>query len=392
MPVLAAGTGLVAATYGLVRLAYGLYLPDVRAELGLGVSAAGLVSAGSSIVYGLGALTGLVLAARRARLLVVAAAVTGGGGALGMAAAPDVVTFSVAAVVGSAGAGLASPALVALVQRSPAARRRPGAQSVVNAGTGPGLVLAGLLALVLLPDWRLAWSASGVVTVVLAGLVLVASEPDEPDAPGPGALPMSWFAQHRRVVAAALMVGAGSAAVWSYGRTLLVDAGARPAVTVVAWVALGVGGTAVIATAGRLDRLGPPRAWALTAAAVGGSTAALALGSGHAVVALAACLLFGWSFVAATGALIAWSVQIDAERAAAGTGLLFVVLVLGQAVGAAAVGTLAPLVGQTATFLVAAVVSALSVPVSGGLRRRRVAGAATPGRPRAGRVPSRRSG
>ncbi|MGQ3160509.1 MAG: hypothetical protein ACT6SA_15490 [Aeromicrobium sp.] len=50
------GLGLVAATYGLVRLASGLYLPDVQADLGLGVATAGLVSSGASVVYCLGAL------------------------------------------------------------------------------------------------------------------------------------------------------------------------------------------------------------------------------------------------------------------------------------------------------------------------------------------------
>ncbi|QCR20130.1 hypothetical protein C1N71_12345 [Agrococcus sp. SGAir0287] len=71
---MASGIALIAATYGLVRLAYGLLLPDVQHELGIDAPAAGAISASASAVYCLGAVIGFVLARRRARALVVAAA------------------------------------------------------------------------------------------------------------------------------------------------------------------------------------------------------------------------------------------------------------------------------------------------------------------------------
>lgn len=370
----AAGTGLIAATYGLIRLAFGLFLPDVQAELSMKVATAGVISGGASVVYCAGAFLGFLAAARHARALVVAAALTAALGAAGMAAAPNAGSFAVFAIASSAGAGLASPALVAVLQRNPSTQQRPRTQAMVNAGTGPGLMAAGLLALLLLPNWRLAWAIAAVCTVAIAGLVLVADQHDSRTAPARRSLPpASWFAAHRNVLAAALLMGCGSAAVWNFGRTFLVESGAGEAVSVTAWIALGAGGTVVIVTARSLERLGPRAAWVLTVGIIVGSSAALAAAPGSAPLALAACFAFGWGYTAATGALIAWTAQIDRPRAPAGTALLFITLILGQALGAGAVGALIASVSYPVAFLGAALASAAALAPALISRNRRIA-------------------
>jgi predicted MFS family arabinose efflux permease len=364
---LASGLGLIAATYGLVRLAYGLFLPDVQHELGLRADVAGGISAGASAMYCVGAVTGLLLATRLPRALVSAATLIAGTGALGMAAAPDPFWFGAASVAGSAGAGLASPALVQLVGQLVPGTEQDRAQSIVNAGTGPGLVGAGVLALALLPDWRTAWAWSGVFTLVVGGVLLVASRRSQArdrtrpaqslHRPGTSS---QWLRAHARPVVVALLFGAGSAAVWTYGRSVLVDAGASVAVSVSAWIALGVGGAAVVVTARWTSRLGARTLWAVTAGPVALAVLALGILPGSTVLALVSCAVFGWGYTAATGALIAWSTEIDPERAAAGTSMLFVALVLGQAAGAAGAGAVVGAWGYPAVFVAGAVVTAVS--------------------------------
>lgn len=282
--LVASGTALIAATYGLVRLAYGLFLPDVQRSLSLGDGPAGLIAAGSSLVYCVGALVGFLLAPTRPRTTVALASASAGLGVAGMATSATSAVFGVTAVVASAGAGLASPALVRLVQRDLPAGRADGAQAVVNSGTGPGLVVAGLLALVLLPDWRTAWTAAAIVTVLTGAAVLVADAHTHPrrhvreDHPQPvGLPPWNWFVAHGRLVVVALLLGTGSAAVWTYGRSLLVDAGAPASLSVLAWTALGVGGAAVALTARVLGRLRARTAWTVTSAAVAVATLGLGL-------------------------------------------------------------------------------------------------------------------
>jgi predicted MFS family arabinose efflux permease len=395
------GTALIAATYGLVRLAYGLFLPDVQQSLSLDDATAGWIASGSSVFYCVGALVGFAVAPTRPRSTVVLAAAAAGLGAAGMAASTGPLLFGVAAVLGSAGPGLASPALVRIVQRDTAPARVGRAQSVVNSGTGPGLVVAGALALVLLPDWRTAWWAAVLITLLSAAVVLLADgaatvrapvsarSPErvpgphptpggpEPAHPGTAASPRSggslpprpWFVAHRRPVLVALLLGTGSAAVWTYGRALLVDAGAPARLSVVAWVALGVGGAAVAVTARPLGRLSARQAWTVTAGTVAVATLGLGLVPQAPPVALACCALFGWGYTAATGALITWTTELDADRAAAGTSVLFVVLVLGQALGAAAAGTAVRTIGTGPVFVGASVVVALGVVAALGSRR-----------------------
>jgi MFS family permease len=268
LALVAASTALIAVTYGLVRLAFGLYLPEIQADLGFDAGVAGAISSGGSSAYVVGAVAGFAAAGRRFRGLVVAAGATAAIGAAGMALAPDVVPFAVAAVLGSTGAGLASPALVRILQRGLDDGRQAGAQAVVNAGTGPGLVAAGVLAFALLPHWRLAWFVAAGAAIVAAGAVLVlerrASDARSRTAPGtaataagtaahttstdtatiaatttttdtapPGLVPpLGWIAAHRWVLLAALLAGGASAGVWNYGRTLLADAGVPAGVSV----------------------------------------------------------------------------------------------------------------------------------------------------------------
>lgn len=365
------GLGLIAATYGLVRLAFGLFLPDVQRDLGFGADVGGSVSSGASVLYCVGAVAGFLLAGRAARWLVVGAALTAGVGAITMAASPTTLVFGTSAVVASTGAGLASPAMVQLVAGRVDGAARDRAQAVVNSGTGPGLVAAGILALALLPDWRTAWAVAGFVTLLVGAVVFLAAERTgrtvDPghsvDAvrPARAVLPdRSWFGAQVVPVVVALLFGAGSAVVWTYGRSALVGAGVPSVLTVVAWIVLGAGGASVAVTARWTSGMPAARLWLLTTTVA--AVAVLALGVLPHVVAaaLVACALFGWAYTAATGALIAWTTEIDQQHAAAGTALLFVVLVAGQALGAAAAGALVGPAGTATTFSGAAAVVAVA--------------------------------
>ncbi|MDR6174151.1 putative MFS family arabinose efflux permease [Nocardioides zeae] len=365
-----AGLALVASTYGLVRLAYGLFLPDVQADLALGDRAAGYVSSGASLAYCVGALAGLV-ADRRPRTVLTAAVLTGGVGATGMALAPGAGTFAVAAVLASSSAGLASPALVAIVDRQVAADRRERAQAVVNSGTGPGLVAAGLLAVVLLPDWRAGFAAGAAATLLCGGLVLLLARGGSSGPAGPR--PAGYDAGHAatyRVPAllvpalGALGLGAASAAAWTYGRAHLAAQGLGETATTVAWIGIGVGGTATVLTARHLAARSPRAGWAVTVAAVACALVLLGAAGGAPVPAGLACALFGWGFVAATSALIAWAGELRPQAPAGLVAGFFVLLVLGQALGSALAGEVTGRSGSGAAFLLAGAVAALSCAAS----------------------------
>lgn len=389
-----AGLAFIASTYGLVRLAYGLFLPDVQADLGLGDRAAGYVSSGASLAYCLGAVAGLA-ADRRPRTVLVAAVVTGVLGAAGTALAPSSGAFAAAAVLASSSAGLASPALVAVVDRAVAAERRDRSQAVVNSGTGPGLVAAGLLAVVLLPDWRAGLAAGAVATLACGVLVLVlarggAGGPAAPAPPATRGYDAGGGAAYPLLLPAlgALGLGAASAAAWTYGRAHLAAQGLGETTTTLAWIGIGVGGTATVLTARHLASRTPRAAWALTVATVAGALALLGAAGRVPALAVLACGLFGWGFVAATSVLIAWAAELRPQAPAGVVAGFFVLLVLGQALGSVVAGEATARVGSGAAFLlagaVAAAAGAASVPRGPGRRDRPdrpVPGDGRPGRP-----------
>lgn len=359
--LVAACTALIAATYGLVRLAFGLHLPEISADLGIDAASAGAAPAAGSLVYGAAAAAGFLFGERYPRALVVAAAVTAGGGSLGMASAQEPTSFFFWSAVSSAGAGLASPAIVRIVHRGVPVRDRAPMQSIANAGTGPGLVAAGLIAWAIVPDWRLAWVIAAAATVVAAAAILALDRSRRaPRGRSVRLPPLSWWVSHRVPLVATVLFGVSAAAVWNFGRVVLVEAGAPEALSVLAWVLLGCGGAAVILTAPLTRTVTSRRLWLISAASSALGTAAVGLFPDDPVLAGSGCALFGWGYVMATGALIGWTTQIDPDRAAAGTAMLFVVFMIGQAVGATVLGAMLAHVDAALGFSAAAAVGCVA--------------------------------
>ena len=378
--LITAGIALIAGTYGLVRLAYGLFLPDIEDSLALGSATAGYLSSGASAAYCAGAVIALV-APGRPRLLVAGALATASIGSLGMAVAATTTLFVPMTILASTGAGLASPGMVAVVARNVPASRAERARTVVNSGTGPGLVAAGLLAL-LLADWRHGFLIGAAFTAAAGLGVLLLDRLDAPTAATSSAKQTGqttptgqttqtgqttptgqragrWLLSLRRPTAGALLLGAASAVVWTYGRAHLTASGMSDSASVVAWIGIGLGGLATAFTSRATTSLGARRAWRLTTGATAVAVGLLAI-PGPLPIAALACALFGWGFVAATAALITWTGDLQPAHAPAGTSVVFIALVVGQAAGSAVAGALADGAGLSVVFLLAAGVALLA--------------------------------
>ncbi|MCQ1950830.1 MFS transporter [Arthrobacter sp. zg-Y859] len=382
-----AAVTLIAATYGLARLGYGLFLPAFSASFELTPAVGGLLSSGASVIYCVSAGLGFAYAPRHPRLMTILAGSTAALGSAGIAAAPSTGFFTAAVLLAGMGAGFASPALVELVQRNTKPFHAAKRQSVVNSGTGFGVVAAGLLALLLGPAWRLAWvliaviAVAGMIGVLLgdasrnrgnAGLQNDAEGANGNDDAGQrqrggsqqrglGLAALKW------PLAAAFIYGIGCAAVWVYGRTLLEDQGGMPvALSAGAWIALGVGGAAAVLTAPWLARHSIRLTWPVTVLATAAATAGMALAPGSTGISFAAAALFGLAYTAATSVLIIWATA-TASSSAAGTSALFISLILGQAAGAALTGALIEASGFGLTFAVAA--AACGISAAGAIAR-----------------------
>jgi len=364
------GMALIAATYGLARFGYGLFLPRFTETFQMGSATAGFIQAGSFLSFCLAAVLALRLAARP-RLVVMCAGATAALGSMGVAVAPDVVVLAVSVVLAGAGAGFATPGLVTFIERNIAPARQESAQTIVNAGTGAGIVVAGILMLLTTDHWRLGWVAIAALVAmaavaalradhsagrgrVAAGRDRAAGRPSQVRARD--LAPLAW------PIAAAILAGASSAAVWTFGRTVMaVSRTGEEAYSILAWMVLGAFGV-LGAAAGKIVQVWSLRtAWNLTSLAMAVATIVLGLAPAIPFTAYSSVALFGASYTALCGVLIIWAVRIVPDRAAEGTAVLFIALAIGQALGSATLGVLFDHVSPVLAFTVAGILGILAV-------------------------------
>lgn len=361
----AAGMSLVAVCYGLARFAYGLFVPVFREEFGLDAATAGAIASASYVAYCVGILAATAATPRlgaRAVAVLAGCLATLGTAAVAVASGPAVLALGVMAAGSST--GVASPPLAqAIAHRvDPASRDR--IQAIVNAGTGLGVMVSGPVALVAQGQWRAAWLVfallSAVVTVWVARVVPVVkglgapagSEPaPEGVRPGTARVPVGAW----RLGCAAAVMGAASAATWTFGQDLLTASGGHgQATSVLAWIVLGACGLLGAAAGVMTERFGMGLAWIFCMLAMAGATAVLGLVPHLLGAALVASGVFGAAYIALTGLVLVWSTRVFERAPAVGVGASFLLIAAGQAAAAPVWGWVADWSTMTIAFVVAA--------------------------------------
>lgn len=362
LPFVMSATALIAATYGLARFGYGLFAPAFEQSFALTPTLTGAISSGSFVSYCLAAGAAYRLAASP-RLTVALAGGIAAVGSAGVACSGSAVVLAASMLLAGAGAGFASPGLVTLVEQSVSAGASARAQAVVNSGTGFGVVVAGPLALLLTDQWRTAWWIIAALNIGAAIAVLVTGRRATTTAAGQRpALRLSGLKPLRTASVAALLAGAASAAVWTFGRSLVTSEGQlSDSAATVFWVCLGAAGIAGAFSGDLVIKWGIRKAWTLTAVLMGAATLVLGVLPGNDLAVFTAGACFGASYVALSGVLIAWATDALPGSAAAGTAALFITLALGQAAGAVLIGVLLNATNSVTTFVVASVIAGVSL-------------------------------
>jgi predicted MFS family arabinose efflux permease len=360
----AAGLAMIAVCYGLARFAYGLFVPAFTAEFGLGAAAAGAIASSSYAGYCVAIVAATVATVRWGPRAVATAA--GLAAVLGtglIAVAPGTAVLAVGVVVAGSSTGLASPPLADAVARWVRAERADRVQTVVNAGTGLGVAVSGPIALLLSGSWRLAWATYCGVAVLVTAWTAATIPGARFRRTRSGRRSGSWWRPGAaRLLLAAAALGAGSSAVWVFGRDLVVTAGGVGAfASTLMWIALGVAGVAGAFTGDLVGRIGLGRAWAAGMLLLAAATAAFALAPGWLPAVFAAAATFGAVYIALTGVLLVWGTRTYPDAPALGVGAAFLLIALGQTLGAPVVGLLSDLATAPVAFGAAALVAALGV-------------------------------
>ena len=352
-----AGVALIAVSYGLARFAFGLFLPQIRVDIGLGPAQSGLIGGGAYLAFCGAIILGAVLVERRGpRFVAVMAGAVAAVGMAGIAFSPSAGALALAVLIAGVSTGLSSPPMAAAVSTHIPSQQQPSANSWINAGTSVGVVLAGPVALAAVGQWREAYALfaalAAVITIWVAWVVpkhsvpiaLSAARPTQPAAPllRPDAAP---------VLTAAAGLGVASTAVWMFGGEMLTalggwDQGGLGAI----WVLLGAAGLAGGKAGDLINRFGLSTVHRGGLAVLGlGTAVVVSAPQAPSLVAVAVCL-FGAAYILLTGTYLVWGVKVYYDRPAIGIALPFLMIALGQAIGAPVIGTVIGLSGHAAGF------------------------------------------
>jgi len=338
-----AGGGVIAVTYGLARFILGLFLPEMRDDLGLSPQMAGLIGACPFASY----VVAILSAPSVARILGVgwATGVAGGLAAAGLALvgrADGPVTLALGVIVCGLSTGLSSPVLAAAVRDRVPAPMQGRVNATINAATSVGIVAAAPAVLGWSGAWREAYTvfaliAAATTVLALAGMPRRAPEPAGaaiiPAAPPPPISREQALATLRMSALAGTM-GFVSAVYWVFAPDLVVHGGGLPAgATAWMWAAVGIGGLSGIAAGDLIDRHGVSASHAFTLAVLAASLALLAAAPESAWLTLVSAATFGAAYMTLTGIHLVLSTRLMPERPAVGPVLPFLAIAAGQIAG-----------------------------------------------------------
>lgn len=353
------GCALIACCYGFARFAYGLFTPVLTDEFGLSSTTVGVIAAGSYVGYCAAISASAMLTKRHGpRSVAISAGVVATLGMALVAVAPSAWILAVGVLVAGSSTGIASPPLAAEVAHQIRGAAGDRAQTIVNAGTGVGVLVSGPIAFALFDHWRFAWGAYAIVAA--AATIWVASSVSNASGATVDPAPVQrWRDGSAGLVAASLLTGLGSIAIWNFGRDLISTAGSvSVAVASIAWTVLGAAGIAGALGGDFMARIGFRRAWSGTTLAMSAATVGLALAPGHTIAIMLAVSVFGAAYIGLTGLLLVWSTRVYPDAPSVGVGLSFFMIAFGQALGALTAGVLIDTRGATTTFVLFAMTGA----------------------------------
>lgn len=376
-----AGVGIIAVAFGLARYGYGLLLPDMRASLGIDLGTAGLIGSSAYLSYLLANTAVVPLTIRTGpRLPLALATVSAVGGMLMIAAAQGATGLAAGVLLAGASAGFAYPPYADVVAGGVPVARQATAWATISSGTGWGVAVAGPVAVLSGAGWRASWLVfAGVAAVV--GAVAVASVPGG-RVSGPASrvrLRPRWFLcpRSRPLLLAAVGVGVGSSIWWSFCVDAMRDAGVDATTARLVYAACGAAGVVASLTGVLVERTGQRRAHQATVLGVAASLALLALLTGASAtvgglavppattaLVLLAAVTFGVTYNGVVAVQGMWSAAVFAERPSAGLAAVNTSLTVGTLVGPALGGLVTVLSGYGPALALAALLTALALPLA----------------------------
>lgn len=359
------GFALIAVTYGLARFSWGLMLPDIMQNIHLSSAMAGSISSVSFTAYCVAIVFSSVCTGKTGpRFPAVLAGLFAAAG-MGIIALSDTAAGMVCGVAfAGISTGLVSPPMAEAVKRKVAEKRRSVINTLINAGTGGGIIFSALAVLFLTNNWRATYLFFTFITLmtVLLSLKIMPTGPDGEKFSLRQQFSAFLLPALRSPLIVAFLSGLVSAAYWTFGPVMFHSLGGmeRNEITLL-WLITGVTGCAGIMTGALINRFGVNSVHRLMQALTILSFLLLALSPHYQLLPYIVSALYGFAYITLSGVLLVSGVNSAGSLPAAGLGAVFLMLAIGQVIGASLFGWLYDITGAAVALLLFSAVALLAM-------------------------------
>ena len=362
-----AGFAATAITFGPARTGYGLFLPIFREEFGLSTVLLGLIASGLYLGYLLSLSAVGLLASRVGPLpFIVAGLVSAALGMALVAAAPNAAVLATGVILAGSSAGWTWAPYNDAAKQLVTPRRQGRVLSVVSTGTTVGIFAAGLSALFVGADWRVAWLlfAGAALAALVPNVLALRGLPNPSDvAQASEEVTWRWFARAEAVplFIVAASFGVVSAFYYSFAVDLVVLAGiSRTFGGPVLYAFIGAAGLSGLFTGDAVSRFGATRVLLATLACLSGAAFSLGLSPSSWLAIGVSASLFGIGVMVMSALLSIWSSSVFAARPSVGFSATLFMFGIGLTLGPVALSVLVEPLSLEATFLISGLIALLT--------------------------------
>ena len=367
--VTAAGFALIAVTYGLIRFSYGQFMPIIRQELNLTEGMAGVISC-ALFVGNCTALLFAALATERygARLVASAAGVIATVGLTGMAVSSSQLAFAAWLMLAGSSAGLSMPPLVLAIVQTVREERQAIATTIVNAGTGVGIMISGPIAIYFTGLWRMSFAGFAVLSLATTiAIVLILPKNKKSMKGAAKAKGRVWKnSAAYPLLGSAFLFGAVCASFWTFGGEILSTFGGWSNSDISwFWILIGIAGLAGAPAGACVRHFGVRGIHMFSFLILASAIILMGLAREHVAFAAISGAMFGVVYMLQTGLYLVWGMDEFPDRPAAIVAAAFFMLPLGQVVGSVFMGFGIEFLGTQETlfcFVLLCLLGALYLP------------------------------
>ncbi len=220
---------MIAVTYGLARFSFGLLLPGMKESLEMSEFVSGMISSLFYLAYCFTIIFSTVVTTREGpRRMIISAGLSAFAGLLLMSITPNAWVLALGVLLAGGSTGLVSPPYGAAISLWVKEDKQGKANTWINSGTSFGIVLSGLGAYFLTPDWRLTYFIYAILTL----LILIWNFRAIPKAGTSswlmfekGNLSIRGVKGAIPLILASLILGISTAAFWTFSRSFIEVAG-----------------------------------------------------------------------------------------------------------------------------------------------------------------------